>query len=97
MLQDLSSSARDMFTVVCALLDYLLAWFRSEHQLALEILALRHQIGVLKRQGRRPILHAWDRCFWATLRRTWDGCRAALIIFSPETVIGWHRAGFRLA
>ena len=30
------------------------------------------------------------------LRRTWDGWRAALIIFAPETVLAWHRAGFRL-
>ena len=85
-----------MFSVVSALLGYPLAWFRSKHQLALEVLALRHQIGVLKRQGHRPILHAWDRCFWAMLRRTWDGWRAALIIFAPETVLAWHRAGFRL-
>ncbi|HOY60520.1 MAG TPA: hypothetical protein PK640_20565 [Verrucomicrobiota bacterium] len=62
-----------MFTVVCALLDYLLAWFRSKHLLALEVLVLRHQLGVLRRQVRRPILHAWDRCLWAMLRRTWDG------------------------
>jgi len=85
-----------MVAVLSALFGYPWAWFRSKHQLALEVLALRHQIGVLKRQGRRPILHGWDRYFWATLRRTWDGWRAALITCAPETVIGWHRAGFRL-
>jgi len=96
MLRDLSSSSWSMIAVLSALFGYLLAWFRSKHQLALEVLALRHQIGVLKRQARKPILRAWDRCFWATLRRTWDGWRAVLILWAPETVIGWHRAGFRL-
>jgi putative transposase len=62
-----------------------------------EILALRHQIGVLQPSSRtRPRLTQADRLFWAALSRVWVDWRAALVIVRPETVIGWHRKGFRL-
>jgi putative transposase len=60
-------------------------------------LALRHQIGVLKRSARkRPKLTAADRLFWVFLCRVWDDWRSALDIVQPATVIAWHRQGFRL-
>lgn len=37
-----------------------------------------------------------DRAFWVWLSRLWAEWRSALIIFKPETVIAWHRKGFRL-
>jgi hypothetical protein len=37
-----------------------------------------------------------DRLFWTTLRRVYSGWTDALIIVKPETVVSWHRAGFRL-
>ena len=57
---------------------------------------LRHQLNVLQRSVKRPKLTAADRFFWAFLAATWRSWRSALIIVRPETVIGWHRKGFRL-
>jgi putative transposase len=60
-------------------------------------LALRHQIGVLQRSARkRPKLTSRDRLVWICLSRLWRDWRSALAIVRPETVIAWHRAGFRL-
>jgi hypothetical protein len=73
-----------------------LASFRSHAGLQLEILALRHQLGVLRRSVKRPKLTAADRLFWASLSKAWSHWRSALVIVKPETVIAWHRKGFRL-
>jgi transposase InsO family protein len=62
----------------------------------LEILALRHQLGVLHRSVKRPKLTPADRCLWAWLYEIWDEWRSGLFLVQPSTVIGWHRKGFRL-
>jgi hypothetical protein len=72
-----------------------LAFFRTRRQLAVEILALRHQLGVLKRSVKRPRLSNFDRGLWVLLSRRWANWNDALIIVKPATVIKWHRAGFR--
>ncbi len=59
-------------------------------------MALRHQLSVLQRTARRPRLKACDRVFWVWLSRIWPQWRSALLIVRPETVIKWHRQGFRL-
>jgi len=41
-------------------------------------------------------LNRLDRLFWATLRGCWPRWADVLVIVKPETVISWHRAGFRL-
>ena len=61
-----------------------------------EILALRQQVAVLKRNKPRPSLRVADRVFWVLLSCLWPGWRHSLLIVEPETVIGWHRKGFRL-
>jgi transposase InsO family protein len=71
-------------------------FFRSRSDTALEILALRQQLTVFKRKRPRPQLNRLDRFFWTTLRRFWSRWADALIIVQPATVVGWHRAGFRL-
>jgi len=63
--------------------------------LLLENAALRHQIEVLKRSGRRPRLRWHDRAFWDLLSCLWPDWRRSLYIAQPETVIRWHRQGFR--
>jgi len=78
------------------LLASALSLFRSRVALQLEILALRHQLRILQRSGKRPKLSASDRYLWARLSQFWSGWRSALLIVQPETVIGWHRRGFRL-
>jgi hypothetical protein len=85
-----------MFEILWTVLTYPSALLRAKHQLALEILALKHQIMVLNRQTRRPQLRWWDRPLWVMLKRAWPDWKAALMIVRPETVIGWQRAGFRL-
>jgi putative transposase len=72
------------------------AFFVGRTYLALEILALRQQVAVLKRKRPHPKLNPMDRLFWTALRRFWSGWAEALLIVKPETVAGWHRAGFRL-
>jgi hypothetical protein len=82
--------------VLSALLASALSLFGSRVALQLEILALRHQLGILQRSVKRPKLSASDRYLWARLSQFWSGWRSALLIVQPETVIGWHRRGFRL-
>jgi len=82
---------------VLPLLAAVASLFRSRAALELEILALRHQICVLQRGAKtRPRLTSVDRCLWVILSRVWGDWRSALAIVKPETVIGWHRKGFRL-
>jgi putative transposase len=70
--------------------------FKSRAALQLENLALRHQVGVLRRSVKRPKLTPADRLLWAWLCEVWNDWRSALIIVKPETVIAWHRKSFRL-
>ena len=70
--------------------------FKSRATLHLENLALRHQLGVMCRSVKRPKLTSADRLLWAWLCEAWSDWRCALVIVKPETVIGWHRKGFRL-
>jgi transposase InsO family protein len=79
--------------LVTALLRQLL---QSRAALVAENLALRHQIVILKRSVKRPRLHRRDRIFWVWLSRLWQGWRSSLIVVQPETVLRWHREGFRL-
>ena len=72
------------------------AFLRSRYNLSLEILALRQQLGVLKRKQPRPRLRMQDRIFWILLRRLWPAWRDVLVIVKPEAVAGWHRSGFPL-
>ncbi len=64
--------------------------------LAAENLALRHQLGILQRSVKRPRLRPRDRIFWVWLSRLWSDWQSSLMIVKPETVIRWHRDGFRL-
>ena len=85
-----------MFKFILALLTSVPVFFRSRSEAALEILALRQQIVVLKRRRPRPRLNQFDRLFWIILRRVWSRWTEVLVAVKPETVVGWHRAGFRL-
>jgi putative transposase len=64
--------------------------------IALENLALRHQLGVLQRSVPRPRLSRGDRILWVWLSRVWVGWRSSLAIVQPATVLAWHRRGFQL-
>ena len=73
----------------------MLGSFRKQAVLQAEIVALRHQLTVLQRTHKRLMLNRADRWFWVWLFRLWSGWRSTLAIVKPETVIAWHRAGFR--
>jgi transposase InsO family protein len=85
-----------MFGVFLAVLRSLAAAFQPRRQLLLENLALRHQLLVLSRNARKPKFSNSDRLLWICLRAVWSRWERALVILRPQTVIGWHRAGFRL-
>jgi len=78
------------------LLHAIRSCFRTRLALQAENLALRHQISVLQRGRKRLPMNAADRFLWVCLSRLWAGWRSTLAIFKPETVIHWHRMGFRL-
>ncbi len=86
-----------MPTVLIVLLTGIRDVFRRRSDLEAELLALRHQILVLQRQlgQRRVQLRRADRSYWVVLSRLWPRWRAALLVVKPETVIAWHRRGFR--
>jgi transposase InsO family protein len=86
-----------MASVFFSLLHSLRFIIRSRVLLHLEIIALRHQLAVVNR-SRRPRLRLTpiDRMLWACLSHSWHGWRSAIHIVKPETVIAWHRRGFRL-
>ena len=69
------------------------AAYKSRAALHLENLALRHQLGVLRRSVKRPKLTSADRFVWTWLCEVWSDWRSALVIVKPETVIAWHRKG----
>ena len=64
--------------------------------LALENLALRQQLAALRHSSKRPSLRVRDRVFWVWLSRLWKDWRSCLVLVQPETVIRWHRKGFKL-
>ncbi|PYR22898.1 MAG: hypothetical protein DMF94_03040 [Acidobacteria bacterium] len=86
-----------MMSVLVSLLLTLRTSARSRAALQLDVLALQHQLQVLQRtRPRRLPLTRADRWFWVVLLRVWTEWRTALVIVKPETVIAWHRRGFRL-
>ncbi len=71
-----------------------LLWSRAA--IAAENLALRHQLGILQRSVKRPRLRRRDRILWVWLSRLWADWQSSLVIVKPETVVAWHRHGFKL-
>ena len=85
-----------MFRFLLLWLGAILRLFRSRQDLLVENLALRQQLSVFKRRNRRPKLAALDKLFWVLARRLWSDWKKSLLVVAPETVVRWHRAGFRL-
>jgi transposase InsO family protein len=73
-----------------------LAFFRSRKEQAVVELALRQQLATYAQEQSKPRLTPLDRAFWVALSRIWPGWKEALVIVEPDTVIRWHRKGFRL-
>jgi transposase InsO family protein len=85
-----------MIPLLWLLLAILASPFKSKRQLEAENVALRHQVVVLRRQVRgRVRLTNFDRLFLVQLYRWFPSILRVLAVVQPETVIRWHRAGFR--
>ena len=85
-----------MFRFIGLCFGTLVRLLRARRSLLLENLALRQQLTVLKRRHPRPRLDLLDKLFWVAIRRFWSGWQKSLIAVTPETVVRWHRSGFRL-
>ena len=84
-----------MLRALSVLVSTVRAAVRPRADLLLEIGALRQQLEVYQRQASPPRLRRGDRLFWIWLCRHWTQWKDALVIVKPETVLGWHRAGYR--
>ena len=86
-----------MITILAALVSLLSFRVRSRASLELELVALRHQVTVLRRQwlGRARLFCA-DRLLWVWLYRIWPQALNTMMLVKPATVIQWHRNGFPL-
>ena len=72
------------------------ALFRGRSSQAVVELALRQQLAIYAHRNPRPRLSPFDRVFWVALSRFWSDWKTVLVVVRPETVVRWHRAGFRL-
>jgi len=84
-----------MGSLVIAVVTYIRALFVTRHRLALAAAALRQQLTVFKTKATSSQAPSRGLSFGA-LRRVYPSWTDALIIVKPETVVSWHRAGFRL-
>ena len=84
-----------MTSIIRALLAFAVSLFQSRLSLQLEILALRHQLGVYHRSVRRPRVRRTDRLFWSWLSRGWSHWREVLVFVQPAIVLAWQRRRFR--
>src|SRR6202049_3075462 len=86
-----------MLTLLSAVGSLLSFRVRRRASLELELVALRHQVTVLRRQRPgQPRLFSTDRLLWVWLYRIWPQVLNAMVLVKPATVVQWHRKGFRL-
>jgi hypothetical protein len=85
-----------MKTLVRRLFHLMASALRERLDLALETMALRHQLAVLERSAKRPSFSPVDRCFWVLLSAVWSRWPAALEIVHADTVRRWRRTGWRI-
>src|SRR5262245_6307110 len=78
------------------ILHIIASFFKPRTKLVAEILILRQQLNVLRRQvSKRPQLSNTDRLLFVWLYRWFPSVLSAIAILRPETIIRWHRAGFQ--
>jgi len=84
-----------MIALLCFVMAVLAAPFKSKSRLEAENAALRHQLIVRRRKVGRVRLTDSDRRFFVQLYRWFPSILQVLTIVQPETLVRWHRAGFR--
>jgi hypothetical protein len=86
-----------MIALLSLVLHVVVSPFKTRAQLEAEIVLLRHQLNVLRRRvPSKPKLAVADRLLLVWLYRLFPSVLNAVTIVQPETIIRWHRAGFRL-
>ena len=86
-----------MIGLLSLFLHILVSPFKTRARLEAEIILLRHQVNVLRRRlAPKPKLTVADRLLFVWLYRLFPSVLAAINIVQPETIIRWHRTGFRL-
>jgi hypothetical protein len=85
-----------MMNILLKLILNILLRPQKDSDLALENLAFRQQLAILKRPKKRPQIRTKDRLFWIILSRFWNNWREALVIVKPDTVVRWHKKGFKI-
>ena len=81
-----------LFSLVCFLVRSILGAARRHDGREIELLVLRHQVKVLKRQAKRPRLRRLDRILLAAASRAMRKNRWSSFVVRPETLLRWHRA-----
>src|SRR5215472_7999298 len=85
-----------MLAVLCSLGMFLIDLFKSRRRLEAENLFLRHQLSIaLRRAPSRLRLSGWDRALLVWMTRLWPSLLTVAQVAEPETILRWHRAGFR--
>ena len=72
------------------------ALFKSRRRLVMENTLLRYQIQIMKRKKRRLNLKAWDKAVLVWFSKQISDWKKILTIVEPETIVRWHRKGFKL-
>ena len=90
------AKSASMMKMLLRLLLNILLGPQKDSDLVLENLALRQQLAILKRHKKRPQIRTKDRLFWIMLCRFWSNWREALVIVKPDTVVRWHKKGFKI-
>jgi hypothetical protein len=80
-----------LYVVVCRLLEFVVLLGRSDRSKELEILVLRHELSILRRQVGRPRFEARDRVLLAAFSRMLPRRSWAAFSVRPETLLAWHR------
>ncbi len=85
-----------LLNLATLLLRCAMAFFRSHNEQAIVELTLRQQLATYTLTGSKPNITPLDRALWVALSRFWPRWKDTLVIVKPDTVIRWHRKGFRL-
>jgi putative transposase len=85
-----------MIRLLRLIFGMLIRVLRSRRELLLENLVLRQQLTVLKRRAPKAGVPTLDKLFWVAVKKYWSNWKHPLILVNPETVVRWHREGFRL-
>jgi hypothetical protein len=84
-----------MLELLRILLSTLAVTLQERHDLVVENLLLRHQLQVALRSRPRRHLKTRDRVFWLVVQRLCPAWRRHLVLVRPETLLRWHRRGWR--